>query len=417
MDKKQMKEALKNEVAPLLIGLRSDMKKLSEDLKTETRNNIFALSDEHFKDIAKYVVVKDGVDGTNGTNGTRGLRGLRGAKGNKGDDGYSPIAGKDFWTAKEQVVFYKDILAKATPIKGIHYKDGTPGAPGKKGKDGTDITGERIIEKIREVGKRNGLQISDIFKLQDVLNSKGGGGIGGSGSTTGVSLPDQTGQNGKYLTTNGSALSWATVSSGSTDHAALSNLDYASSGHNGFQPAGSYLTSLSGALLATGATTGATSVAQAFTNGIITSSIVVPADTTTAFVIYASNGTTPIFTVDTVGGRVIISGGSSSQEGVNGSENLIMLGTNSLAFFGITPSTRASAYTQTYSTASKTVPNATVAAVSTTGSSQVTPYGYTTSAQADAIPTAINALAADVLALKKVITALIDDLQAYGLAQ
>ena len=94
------------------------------------------------------------------------------------------------------------------------------------------------------------------------------------------------------------------------------------------------------------------------------------------------------------------------------------------------------AYTQTYSTAAKTVPNATVtaqsdtvgAAVASTGATNVTPYGYA-EAQANAIvanvntlktdaaahTTAINALAADVLALKKVITALIDDGQTLGL--
>jgi hypothetical protein len=75
------------------------------------------------------------------------------------------------------------------------------------------------------------------------------------------------------------------------------------------------------------------------------------------------------------------------------------------------------AYTQTYSTAARTVPNATVSSVATTAATQTTPYGYAGAAQADAIPVAINALAADVLALKKVITALIDDLQAAGIVQ
>lgn len=73
-------------------------------------------------------------------------------------------------------------------------------------------------------------------------------------------------------------------------------------------------------------------------------------------------------------------------------------------------------YVQTYSTAAATVPAATVVAVATTGATITTPYGYVGAAQADAIPVAINALAADVLALKKVITQLIDDLQAAGLA-
>jgi hypothetical protein len=75
-----------------------------------------------------------------------------------------------------------------------------------------------------------------------------------------------------------------------------------------------------------------------------------------------------------------------------------------------------SAYTQTYAVAAKTVPAATAAAVATTAATQTTPYGFGSAAQADAIPVAINANAADILALKKVVNALIDDLQTLGLA-
>jgi len=78
-----------------------------------------------------------------------------------------------------------------------------------------------------------------------------------------------------------------------------------------------------------------------------------------------------------------------------------------LGFFATTPVVQAAAYTLTYSTAARTVPAATVAAVATTAATLVA-YGYT-QAQADSIPVAINALAADVLALKKVIVALIND--------
>ena len=78
-------------------------------------------------------------------------------------------------------------------------------------------------------------------------------------------------------------------------------------------------------------------------------------------------------------------------------------------------SSAGTAYTQTYATADTTVPAATVAAVATTGATTSTPYGYAGAAQADAIPVAINALTADVLALRKVINSLIDDLQAAGM--
>ena len=79
------------------------------------------------------------------------------------------------------------------------------------------------------------------------------------------------------------------------------------------------------------------------------------------------------------------------------------------------------AFTLTYDTAADTVPIATVASVSTTGSSVgaasgANVYAYTTQAQADAIPVNINALAADVLALKKVLVAVINTLVAASLA-
>lgn len=77
------------------------------------------------------------------------------------------------------------------------------------------------------------------------------------------------------------------------------------------------------------------------------------------------------------------------------------------AKLGLTKTT----YTQTYSTASATVPNATASSVATTGASNSSPYGYTGAAQADAIVTALNATIVDVANVKKVVTQIIDDLQ------
>jgi hypothetical protein len=74
------------------------------------------------------------------------------------------------------------------------------------------------------------------------------------------------------------------------------------------------------------------------------------------------------------------------------------------------------AFTATYDTASATIPNATAVAVATTSSTTTTPYGYTTQAQADAIPVAINALEADVLALKKVVVQLAKIFVSMGVA-
>jgi len=92
-------------------------------------------------------------------------------------------------------------------------------------------------------------------------------------------------------------------------------------------------------------------------------------------------------------------------------------GTQEIAFFGATPVVQAAAYTQTFSTASRTVSNPTFTNLVTTAATNVTPYGFTTAAQADAIATKVNQLAADVVILRQLINSLIDDAQAYGLAQ
>ncbi len=91
--------------------------------------------------------------------------------------------------------------------------------------------------------------------------------------------------------------------------------------------------------------------------------------------------------------------------------------TKKFSIFGVTPVARAAAYTQTYSTASRTVAAATATAVATTVSTQTTPFGFSSGAQADALVAAVNALIADNLVLRQLVNSLIDDQQAYGYAQ
>jgi hypothetical protein len=77
------------------------------------------------------------------------------------------------------------------------------------------------------------------------------------------------------------------------------------------------------------------------------------------------------------------------------------------------PSASGNAYTQTFSTAIRTVPNATAAAVATTALVDAVTgnFAYDTAAQGDAVAVAINAIIVDNAELRKLITALIDDLQ------
>ena len=88
-----------------------------------------------------------------------------------------------------------------------------------------------------------------------------------------------------------------------------------------------------------------------------------------------------------------------------------------IGFLGAAAIARPTAYTQTYATATRTHNNVTSAAVATTAATQTTPWGYGSQAQADAIPVAINAVAADLLNLKQLMNQVIDDIQLFGLLQ
>jgi len=86
--------------------------------------------------------------------------------------------------------------------------------------------------------------------------------------------------------------------------------------------------------------------------------------------------------------------------------------TQKLGFWNATPIVRPSAFTQTYSTASKTHANLTYSAPAAYGAGA---NGYSTAAMASAVHAAVIALAADVANVKQVLNSVIDDLQSMGL--
>lgn len=89
---------------------------------------------------------------------------------------------------------------------------------------------------------------------------------------------------------------------------------------------------------------------------------------------------------------------------------------STVGFYGVAPVARPAAYTQTYSTSTRThslFTNNTVSWISTNSS----PWGYQSQAQADSIPTELNNLRADVANVKNVLNQVIDDLQSVGLMQ
>ena len=113
--------------------------------------------------------------------------------------------------------------------------------------------------------------------------------INGNTFTTGTYT--LTGAAGKTLTFNNS-LTFA-----GTDGSTLNIGTGGTLGTAAYTPTTNYL-------LATGATIGATSQAQAFTNGVITGDIYPSADSTTAIQFNKANGTSNVLNIDTTNGRV-----------------------------------------------------------------------------------------------------------------
>jgi hypothetical protein len=104
----------------------------------------------------------------------------------------------------------------------------------------------------------------------------------------------------------------------------------------------------------------------------------------------------------------------------NASEVWICASSNKLAFFGVTAVTRASAYTQTYSTADKTIsaytPDSESGAYTGIDNAQVGSV-YAQVADLNALRVAYENLRGLSEDIAQALNAVIDDLQAYGLAQ
>lgn len=120
---------------------------------------------------------------------------------------------------------------------------------------------------------------------------------------------------------------------------------------------------------------------------------------------FAQLGVAQTFTQkQTFGGEIEIDG-DLNHDGVNA------------GVYGVPPVPRPAAYTQTYATADKVHANPTQTAVAATAATNVTPFGFTTAAQADDIRAQVNNARLDILDLKQLVNALIDDLQSQGWLQ
>lgn len=124
--------------------------------------------------------------------------------------------------------------------------------------------------------------------------------------------------------------------------------------------------------------------------------------------------------------NAILDGNIIRFRGTDGTNLLsINRATNQLGFFSATPATRPAAYTQTYSAASRTHPNATATTLTHTavgGTADGTLIDCTSSYSEAAVEenfkelaTSVNLLIADVASLKQVVNQIIDDLETTGI--
>lgn len=105
-----------------------------------------------------------------------------------------------------------------------------------------------------------------------------------------------------------------------------------------------------------------------------------------------------VFYIDTSTGAVVFNFGADVRVNILGSAQIGNATADLVAFHGSTPTDQCAAYTQTYSTAARTIPAEVVAI---TGGESPTEAEH-------------NLVVADVLALKKAINSIIDDLQEKG---
>ena len=164
----QKKKAAENAQAVIasLQKMKGDLEGKYDDLYGMLERRITSIQDG-----------RDGIDGRDGRNGRDGKDGKDGAAGRDGRDGIDGINGMD-------------------------------------GNDGISIADIRLdFDNSLVITLSNGREINageilppDITDRLKVIINQGASG-GGSG---GASLPDQTGNSGKFLTTDGSAASWGT---------------------------------------------------------------------------------------------------------------------------------------------------------------------------------------------------------------
>jgi hypothetical protein len=131
---------------------------------------------------------KDGKDGKNGRDGLNGKQGVQGTKGQDGRDGRDGVDGVDGISVTSARIDFDGSLVISLS-SGIELNVGEVVAP--------DLA--ESIKVITNGGGTSQFVLDTLTSLQTQINNL---------------IPSQTGNSGKFLTTNGTALSWSSVAGG-----------------------------------------------------------------------------------------------------------------------------------------------------------------------------------------------------------
>ena len=183
----QAKEVQKKKIGENVDLVVQALKKIESDIRSRFDDVGNAIE----KRVASIKDGRDGINGTDGRDGKDGKAGRDGAKGDKGDagkDGRDGVDGVDGVSVTSARIDFDGSLI-ITLSSGVELNVGEVVAP--------DLA-ERI-KVITNGGGTSQFVLDTLASLQSQIDNL---------------IPSQTGNSGKYLTTNGTALSWASVVGG-----------------------------------------------------------------------------------------------------------------------------------------------------------------------------------------------------------
>jgi hypothetical protein len=183
----QAKEVQKRKIGENVDLVVQALKKIESDIRSrfDDVGNAIEKRVSTIKDGRDGINGKDGRDGKDGRNGKDGAKGDRGERGQDGVDGSNGVDGVSVTSAR--IDFDGSLII--TLSSGVELNVGEVVAP--------DLA--ESIKVITNGGGTSQYVLDTLASLQTQIDNL---------------IPSQTGNSGKYLTTNGTALSWASIAGG-----------------------------------------------------------------------------------------------------------------------------------------------------------------------------------------------------------